>query len=149
MSVASEITRLQGIKSDIRTALVAKGITSASTHDMADFAGDIGDIQTGGGGGIEGFEKKLQATATSTTETVTGLEVGKKYIFAVIMYYQSVADYNRFDNTTFTNSTYQKICNLFATNATGAGTLFEVTPTSTSVAMTAPYPCRLLVIGTT
>lgn len=49
MSVASEIARLQVIKSDIRTALVAKGITSASTHDMADFAEDIGDIQAGGG----------------------------------------------------------------------------------------------------
>lgn len=46
MSIASEITRLQNIKSDIRTALNNKGI-NASTHNYADFADDIGDIQTG------------------------------------------------------------------------------------------------------
>jgi len=48
MSIASEITRLQGCKSDIRTALVNKGVTSASTHNMADFATDISNITAGG-----------------------------------------------------------------------------------------------------
>lgn len=48
MSIASEITRLQGCKADIRTALVNKGITSASTHNMADFATDISNISAGG-----------------------------------------------------------------------------------------------------
>lgn len=48
MSIASEITRLQGCKSDIRSALVNKGITSASTHNMADFATDISNITAGG-----------------------------------------------------------------------------------------------------
>ena len=47
MSIASEIARLQGIKSDIQDALVDKGIPSASTHDMEDFATDIEDIPTG------------------------------------------------------------------------------------------------------
>lgn len=46
MSIASEITRLQNIKSDIRTALGNKGI-DASTHNYADFANDIGNIQNG------------------------------------------------------------------------------------------------------
>lgn len=46
MSIASEITRLQNIKSNIRTALGNKGI-DASTHNYANFADDIGDIQTG------------------------------------------------------------------------------------------------------
>ena len=48
MSIASEITRLQGCKANIRTALVNKGITSASTHNMADFATDISNISAGG-----------------------------------------------------------------------------------------------------
>lgn len=51
MSIATEITRLQGIKSDIRTALVTQGIAQASSHNMADFSADILAIQ----GGSEGI----------------------------------------------------------------------------------------------
>ena len=50
MSIATEITRLQGIKTDIRTALVTQGIATASSHNMADFSADILAIQ----GGSEG-----------------------------------------------------------------------------------------------
>lgn len=50
MSIATEITRLQGIKADIRTALVTQGIAQASSHNMADFSADILAIQ----GGSEG-----------------------------------------------------------------------------------------------
>lgn len=50
MSIATEITRLQGIKTDIRSALVTQGISVASTHNMADFSTDILAIQ----GGSEG-----------------------------------------------------------------------------------------------
>ncbi len=50
MSITTEITRLQGIKTDIRTALVTQGITQASSHNMADFSADILAIQ----GGSEG-----------------------------------------------------------------------------------------------
>lgn len=50
MSIATEITRLQGIKTDIRTALVTQGIAQASSHNMADFSTDILAIQ----GGSEG-----------------------------------------------------------------------------------------------
>lgn len=45
MSIATEITRLQGIKSDIRTALVTQGIAQANSHNMADFSADILAIQ--------------------------------------------------------------------------------------------------------
>lgn len=47
MSIASEITRLQNIKTAIRNALVNKGISAASSHDMEDFATDIAAIATG------------------------------------------------------------------------------------------------------
>ena len=50
MSIATEIARLQGIKTDIRTALVTQGIAQASSHNMADFSTDILAIQ----GGSEG-----------------------------------------------------------------------------------------------
>lgn len=51
MSIATEIARLQGIKTDIRTALVTQGIAQASSHNMADFSADILAIQ----GGSEGI----------------------------------------------------------------------------------------------
>ena len=45
MSIATEIARLQGIKTDIRTALVTQGILQANSHNMADFSADILAIQ--------------------------------------------------------------------------------------------------------
>lgn len=48
MSIATQIIRLLNIKVAIRQSLVNKGVTSASTHDMDDFATDIGNIPTGG-----------------------------------------------------------------------------------------------------
>lgn len=50
MSIATEITRLQGIKTNIRTALVTQGILQASSHNMADFSADILAIQAGSEG---------------------------------------------------------------------------------------------------
>lgn len=44
MSIATQITRLQGVKTDIRNALVTQGV-EATTHNMADFANDILSIQ--------------------------------------------------------------------------------------------------------
>lgn len=52
MSIAAELqeltqntAELDGIRSDIRNALVEQGI-EASTHNFADFAGDVGSIYT-------------------------------------------------------------------------------------------------------
>ena len=53
MSIASEITRLQGVKSDILTAIAAKGVTVPSGSVLADCPELIAAI-TGGGGGGEG-----------------------------------------------------------------------------------------------
>ena len=65
MSIATQITRLQNIKAAIRQALVNKGVTSASTHDMDDFATDIGSIPTGGN-----YQSKTVSPSTSQ-QTVT------------------------------------------------------------------------------
>lgn len=46
MSIATQIQRLQNIKSAIRSALVYKGI-SAENHNMDDFAEDIRNIESG------------------------------------------------------------------------------------------------------
>lgn len=74
MSIASEITRLQGCKSDIRTALVNKGITSASTHNMADFATDISNISAGGATITVTYDSSFYnktMTCTNGTKTYT------------------------------------------------------------------------------
>lgn len=79
MSIASEITRLQNIKTNIRSALVTQGVPAASGHDMADFSADILSISTGGGATItvtyssEFYNKTMTCTkgATTYTETTT------------------------------------------------------------------------------
>ena len=48
MSIADKLTQLTSIRADCRTALTNKGV-SASDHDFADFAADIGSIPSGGG----------------------------------------------------------------------------------------------------
>ena len=49
MSIASEITRLQGVKSDILQAISGKGVTVPSGSALDDCPGLITDIPTGGG----------------------------------------------------------------------------------------------------
>lgn len=49
MSIASEITRLQGVKSDILTAIADKGVTVPADSALDDCPGLIGDIEQGGG----------------------------------------------------------------------------------------------------
>ena len=49
MSIATKLAELTQIRTDIRTALIGKGI-SASDHDFADFSTDIASIPSGGGG---------------------------------------------------------------------------------------------------
>lgn len=81
MSIASEITRLQTIKTNIRTALVNKGITSASSHNMADFATDISNITSGGATitvtyNSQFYNKTMTCTKGSTTYTKTTTSSG-------------------------------------------------------------------------
>ena len=50
MSIASEITRLQQAKADIKTAIENKGVTVPSDATLDDYDGYIYDIPSGGGG---------------------------------------------------------------------------------------------------
>mgnify|MGYP003390408040 CR=1 FL=1 len=51
MSIASEITRLYGVRSDIFTAITNKGVTVPSGSQLDDAPTLIGSISGGGGGG--------------------------------------------------------------------------------------------------
>ena len=50
MSIASEITRLYGVRSDIFTAITNKGVTVPSGSQLDDAPTLIGSISAGGGG---------------------------------------------------------------------------------------------------
>lgn len=67
MSIASEITRLQQAKADIKTAIENKGVTvprSATLDDYADFVDSI----SGGGGGSVDWESIARGMCDRTTE---------------------------------------------------------------------------------
>lgn len=50
MSVASEITRLQGAKADLKTSIEAKGVTVPSATLISGYSALVDQIETGGGG---------------------------------------------------------------------------------------------------
>ena len=47
MSIASEITRLQTAKADLKTAIEAKGVTVSASDTLDDYPALVGNIQTG------------------------------------------------------------------------------------------------------
>lgn len=57
MSIASEITRLQGVKSDILTAIADKGVTVPADSMLDDCPDLIASISSGGGDLPEGYKR--------------------------------------------------------------------------------------------
>lgn len=51
MSIASEISRLQSAKADLKTSIENKGVTVPASAKLDDYADYVDSIQTGGGGG--------------------------------------------------------------------------------------------------
>lgn len=51
MSIASEISRLQTAKADLKTAIEGKGVTVPSSTKLDGYADLVDSIETGGGGG--------------------------------------------------------------------------------------------------
>lgn len=65
MSIATEITRLQQAKADIKTAIESKGVTVPSDAKLDDYA-DLVDSISGGGGSVD-WEAMLYAVVTGST----------------------------------------------------------------------------------
>lgn len=66
MSVATELTRIQGAKADLKTSIESKGVTVPSSALIDEYADYVDAIQTGGGGDTA-MKENVQGTLTSYT----------------------------------------------------------------------------------
>ncbi len=66
MSIASEISRLQTAKADLKTAIEGKGVTVPSSTKLDGYADLVDSIETGGGGSYSDEWLYFNATVTVT-----------------------------------------------------------------------------------
>lgn len=66
MSVATELTRIQGAKADLKTSIESKGVTVPSSALIDEYADYVDAIHTGGGGDTA-MKENVQGTLTSYT----------------------------------------------------------------------------------
>lgn len=66
MSVASEITRLQNAKADLKTAIEGKGVTVSADAKLDAYPALVESIQQGGGG--DGVYKYVSLSGMGTTQ---------------------------------------------------------------------------------
>ena len=71
MSIASEITRLQTAKADLKTAIEAKGVTVSSSATLEDYPNYVDAISQGGSPTLETVTKTYTPTESVQTETIT------------------------------------------------------------------------------
>lgn len=76
MSIASEITRLQTAKADIKDSIEAKGVTVPSNASIDTYHDYIDQIETGGGGGtnyLEQYARKSLSGAITSEQLGTNI----------------------------------------------------------------------------
>ena len=95
----------------------------------------------GGGAGYSGYANIVTAgNTTSRTLTISNKNGSKLIVLAFITTTSSTA-YDRLDGTTASGGTISKINNLRTMNTTTYGTFFNLSVTSNSCTLTAPYAC--------
>lgn len=82
MSVASEITRLQNAKADLKTAIEGKGVTVSSSTKLDGYADLVDSIQQGGGGDDDNWylfgRRSIVYVFTKTNDTTwTEIDAGQ------------------------------------------------------------------------
>ena len=110
MSIADKITQLTTIRGDIRTALTDKGI-AAESHNYSDFASDIADIPSGGGGTDGQFFPMNMLEYVMPVMTMSASAVGQAYDSSITYYTDTActteADMSGYsDNDTITDTVY-------------------------------------------
>ena len=82
MSIASEITRLQQAKADIKTAIENKGVTVPSDATLDDYADLVDSISGGGGTDWESIARAFCGDSTPTTLVIPeGITKLRNYAF--------------------------------------------------------------------
>lgn len=85
MSVATEISRLQNAKANIKVAIEAKGVTVPSSATIDSYNTYINQIQTGGGGGTNYLEQYANRSLSGSVDsTQLGTNIGHnmaEYLF--------------------------------------------------------------------
>lgn len=88
MSIASEITRLQGVKSDILTAIADKGVTVPADSALDDCPGLIASIPTGGGSIPDEYQRVLYLEINGTGDPSISNVCTLKFSDKLCMTYQ-------------------------------------------------------------
>lgn len=77
MSVATEISRLQNAKADIKTAIEAKGVTVPSNATLDTYDDYVSQIQSGGGGETNYLEQYVNGSLSGSFDsTQLGTNIG-------------------------------------------------------------------------
>lgn len=113
MSIQSEIDRLTAAKSDIGTAIAAKGVTVPAGTGLDGMAALIGQISSGGGSGIQMADGQISGY-TGGNAVVSGLA------FVPVMVVACFDVSSKSIGTTYTNTIWGAAANtsIFTHNAT-------------------------------
>ena len=80
MSIATEISRIQQAKADIKSSIEAKGVTVPSAALIDDYSDYVDAIQTGGGGSNQEFIDLIECDITSLNIPSGTTSIGS-YVF--------------------------------------------------------------------
>lgn len=111
MSVATEISRLQNAKADIKTAIENKGVTVPSSATIDSYNTYINQIQTGGGGGTNYLE---QYANNSLSGSIDSTQLGTNIGFNMVDYL--FYSQKRITSVDLTETGVKKIANNFCQN---------------------------------
>ena len=100
MSVASEITRLQNAKADLKTAIEGKGVTVPSSTKLDGYADLVDSIQQGGGS-VDGKYLYVNLDNAGTTQSNPYvIQIEKEPIFINVREKQENTEYFCFERKT-------------------------------------------------
>lgn len=131
MSIASEITRIQGAKSDLKTSIENKGVTVPSSALIDDYASYVDQIQQGGGSGNPFDGVNLEYLLSTAMQNTSGTG---RFLDSLDLLYN--ADFSNITNQTFSYYAYgvkttsenaQKIFDIFTKALRNASTIYSTT----------------------
>lgn len=99
MSIASEITRLQGAKSDLKTSIENKGVTVPSATLIDGYASLVDQISGGGGSGLD-YETGTYTPVSDTVQPT--INFSKTHTsMPVFIYLQDTGTFNSTSNSNY------------------------------------------------